>query len=196
MKEEVAATIVKRNSEVPARIVNSKDDTRVAEDICILSIWPCEFNKEMQTSLHFQVRGIINTNQHKDQQKDYRALAIELTSPHCLLGKSSANTFSISGTILQKISSLVALLISCSSSPQFFLACTYETTFEVMAPSLGFVIQERQKEMEKLEQDQWKATKMMRRLEHMLHGSKENKFLESQSLGEHTVYRSAKPNKN
>lgn len=46
----------------------------VAEDVCILSIWPCEFNKEMQTSLHFQVRGIINTNQQKDQQQDYPGL--------------------------------------------------------------------------------------------------------------------------
>lgn len=45
-----------------------------AEDVCILSIWSCEFDKEMYTSLHVQVRGVINTNQQKDQQQDYPGL--------------------------------------------------------------------------------------------------------------------------
>jgi len=55
----------------------------VAEDVCILIIWPCEFNKEIQTSLHVQVRGVINTNQQKDQQQDYPGLFAGRNSARC-----------------------------------------------------------------------------------------------------------------
>lgn len=53
----------------------------VAEDVCILSIWPCEFNKEMQTSLDFQVRGIINTNQQKTSSKITQAYQLAGMAP-------------------------------------------------------------------------------------------------------------------
>lgn len=55
----------------------------VAEDACILSSWPCEFNKEMQTFLHVQVRGVINTNQQKDQEQDYPGLFAGRNSTKC-----------------------------------------------------------------------------------------------------------------
>lgn len=55
----------------------------VAEDVCILSIWSCEFDKEMYTSLHIQVRGVINTNQQKDQQQDYPGLFVGRKSARC-----------------------------------------------------------------------------------------------------------------
>lgn len=55
----------------------------VAEYVCILSIWPCEFNKEMKTSLHLQARGIINTNQQKDQQQDYPGLLASRNGTRC-----------------------------------------------------------------------------------------------------------------
>lgn len=57
----------------------------VAEGFCILGIWSCEFNKEMQTSLHFQVRGIINTNQQKDRQQDYPGLLAGRNGTRCKL---------------------------------------------------------------------------------------------------------------
>lgn len=36
----------------------------------------CEFNKEMQPSVHVQVKGVINTNQQRDQQQDYPYLFV------------------------------------------------------------------------------------------------------------------------
>lgn len=55
----------------------------VAENVCIVSIWPYELNKEMHTSLHVQVRGVINTNQQRDQQQDYPCVFFGRNSARC-----------------------------------------------------------------------------------------------------------------